>query len=189
MRYLLILMVGLGLGVEQGTSTGCYPITAADLRDAGAPTYEQFSVPRKTVKSVAPLDLESHPIARRYGSVLRAGIRKGPNFASHHRIVAWSCGSSCTQFAVIDLLSGKVFAPSEFDYVTGVQISTSEFQPETMVDGWALRYRADSRLLVVLGALDENADRQGATFYAFDRGSFQRLHTTYVRKQQCISFV
>jgi len=45
--------------------------------------------------------------------------------------------------------------------------------------------KLDSRLLVVLGALDEMADREGATYYSFDNGAFRRLHTIYVRKHRC----
>ena len=50
---------------------------------------------------------------------------------------------------------------------------------------WGLRYRLDSRVLIVLGALDGRADRQGATYYALRNGAFRRLHTIYVTKHRC----
>lgn len=66
--------------LTQAQAEGCYPITAQDLRRPNVPRFDQYSVPVPQV-TPAPVDLNSHPSARRYRSVLRAGAGKGPNFA------------------------------------------------------------------------------------------------------------
>ena len=186
MKAAPLLILWLTLAPAQSAPEDCYPITAADLQKPGAPTFEQFSARVAPAARPPLVDLNSHPLARRYRTVLLKGVRRGPNFAGHYTVIAWGCGTSCIQFAIVDALTGKVFFPNEFQSVSGVQVNDAGFEPEANRDRhWGLRYRPDSRLLVVLGALDERADREGATYYSFDNGAFRRLHTLYVKKHRC----
>jgi hypothetical protein len=44
-----------------------------------------------------------------YRTRLRDGAKKGPNFADHFTLVAWGCGSSCQEWAIVDARTGQVF--------------------------------------------------------------------------------
>ena len=180
-----LLFVAWSLGIAQDLEEGCYPITAADLREADAPVFGHFKVESLPGARPAPVDLKSHPLARRYRTVLRAGAPEGPNFAGHYTVVGWGCGSSCVQFAVVDARNGAVFFPQGFQSVSGVHVNSDGFEPDAARDGYWGRYRLDSRLLVVLGALDERPDREGATYFLFEDGAFLQIATTYLKKHPC----
>jgi hypothetical protein len=70
--------------------------------------------------------------------------------------------------------------------VSGLHVNTEGFEPDAARDGyWGLRYRLDSRLLIVLGALDERSDQEGATYFSFEDGAFRQIATTYLKKHRC----
>ena len=79
---------------------------------ATPPPFARFAVHDKFSGTPAPVDLRSHPDARRFRTVLREGSRAGPNFAGHYTIVTWGCGTNCQQLTIVDSRSGRVyFAP------------------------------------------------------------------------------
>ena len=123
-------------------------------------------------------------MARRYKTVLRRGATVGPNFAGHYTIVAWGCGTSCVTLAVVDAGTGSVHFPREFRAVLGNHLDTDDFEP-TGNGSWGLRYRVDSELLILLGAVDEDEKREGVTYFVFSNGSFRRVYSVYVKKRQC----
>jgi hypothetical protein len=181
-----LLFVAWSVGMAQNVEESCYPITAADLRKPDAPAFGHFKVESLSDARPAPVDLKSHPLARRYRTILRAGALKGPNFAGHYTVVGWGCGSSCVQFAVVDARNGAVFFPRAFQSVSGLHVNSEGFEPDAARDGyWGLRYRLDSRLLIVLGALDERSDQEGATYFSFEDGAFRQIATTYLKKHRC----
>jgi hypothetical protein len=180
------ILVIASLGIAQGAESGCYPINATDLRRRDALRFDDFRVEAVAQGRPVPVDFGRHPLARRYRTVLSGGARKGPNFAGHFTVIGWGCGSSCVQFAVVDARNGTVFFPQGFASVSGVRVNSEGFEPDASSGGyWGLRYRIDSRLLIVLGALDESADREGATYLLFDEGVFRQVSTTYLRKRRC----
>jgi hypothetical protein len=77
------------------------------------PRFEDYSVKTKYKSKPAKVDLKSHPRAKMFRSVLRNAASRGPNFAGHYAIAQWGCGTSCIEFAVIDLKTGKVFINPE----------------------------------------------------------------------------
>jgi hypothetical protein len=52
-------------------------------------------------------------MARRYRTVLRLAAAEGPNFNGHYRVARWGCGTNCLDWAIIDLMSGDTWFPSE----------------------------------------------------------------------------
>jgi len=62
-------------------------------------------------KPKAPM-LDS-PRARQYKTAIREAAKDGPDFAGHYTIAAWGCGSQCSNFSVIDALTGKVYIPPD----------------------------------------------------------------------------
>jgi hypothetical protein len=51
--------------------------------------------------------------ARQFRTVLTLDAEKGPNFNGHYRATHWGCGSNCMEWAVIDLIDGRVWFASE----------------------------------------------------------------------------
>ncbi len=160
----------------------CRFVTAADLSDPKAPTFKSYPVTTRETVSSPKLDLTSNPIAKRYRTVLRREVGKGSNYAGHYRIAFWGCGTSCAMFAVVNLKTGRVITPHGFTTVSGVHLAADEFLPNTESDGWAFRYKSDSTLLVVVGALDENESRQGAFYFVLKGETLRQVHSTVVRK-------
>jgi len=55
------------------------------------------------------------PKALHYRTHLKRESKKGPNFNGHYRLVSWGCGSSCLEWAVVDLSNGNVWiAPPNY---------------------------------------------------------------------------
>jgi hypothetical protein len=73
------------------------------------PRFEDFAVPRERITSPR-LDLKSHPIGRRFRTILRRAVREEPpNLAGHYLVVEWGCGTACSQFAIVNLKSGSIW--------------------------------------------------------------------------------
>jgi hypothetical protein len=167
---------------ESGNDLPCYVIRAIDLVDPSAPRFESypasFSQPRRSPK----LDLSSHPIARKYRTVLRREISEGVNYAGHYRLAVWGCGSSCAMFAVVNLRTGKVITASDVQTVSGYRLMADEFLPDEASEYWGFRFTKNSRLLVLMGILDEEESRQGAFYFVLNHDRLTLVHKTEVTK-------
>jgi|HubBroStandDraft_6_1064221.scaffolds.fasta_scaffold18954_3 hypothetical protein len=162
----------------------CRIVTSADLTDAKAPRFGTYRISFSTNKTSAKLDLSSNPIAKEYRTVLRQELAQGPNFAGHYRVAVWGCGSSCAMFAVIDTDTGRVIAPPGLSHTSGVYfgVDNRKLFPEAQGDYGLFAFRRDSKLLVVLGDLDEDEKREGAFYFVLDGGKLTLVHTTPVNK-------
>ena len=107
------------------------------------PTFSQYDVPVENV-TAQKINFAGHPKARKFRTNLNAAPATGKvDFAGHFIIAEWGCGSGCTQAAIIDAKTGKVFFPQVLWEVIAGDISLGE------VD--MLTYKKDSRLLVIAG--------------------------------------
>jgi hypothetical protein len=130
------------------------------------------------------LDLNSSPTAKMYRTLLRQEVSKGPNFAGYYRVAIWGCGTSCANFAVVNLKTGQVITPEHF-YATstvyfGVEART--VFPDSQSGDEAFGFRKDSRLLVILGDLDEDESREGAFYFVLGGERLRLIHSTLVKK-------
>jgi len=78
------------------------PATAAEL---------QFSTfPAKSIFHGVParVDVASAPASRLFGTRLREGAAKGPNYAGNLTVVTWGCGTECQTVAVVSAQSGNI---------------------------------------------------------------------------------
>src|SRR5258708_31686334 len=118
MKFTLVAVVLLLVGVSFPQDQDCAVIQSKDLIDSFAPKFEDYAVtaPKRDVHP--QLDVASNPIAKTYRTVLRNEIRKGPNFAGYYRVAAWGCGSCLAMFACVNLLSGKVITIARISPVT-----------------------------------------------------------------------
>jgi hypothetical protein len=81
---------------------------SAWARGHGAPRLEAFAVDTSFVQRNVILDQTSHPMARRYRTVLQDALDAGPNFADSLVVAAIGCGSPCLWVAVLDGRSGRL---------------------------------------------------------------------------------
>jgi hypothetical protein len=162
----------------------CRMVTTEDVIDKGAPTFATYRVTSPETVENPNLNLNSNPTARMYRTVLRSEIAKGPNFAGHYRVAVWGCGSSCSMFAVVNLITGRVITPEGFSHTSGVHfgVDNQKAFPESQRDYWLLGFTKDSRLLVVLGDLDEDESREGAFYFVLDHERLRLIHSTPVKK-------
>ena len=79
----------------------------------------------------------------------------------------WGCGTSCVQFAVVDLQSGKVTFPADFAVVTQEHFEAGDFDKVDAGDFNALRFKMDSQLLIVIGVhsiIEKHKEAYNAVF-------------------------
>ena len=108
---------------------------------------------------------------RAFRTRLREAAREKPNFAGRYIVAAWGCGAGCRMGAVIDARTGRVYQlPYEatLDYDAGL-----DFEP--------IRFRRDSRLLIIFGARDNEDESEmekdfGTHYYVFERGRFRQVY-------------
>ena len=81
------------------------PDTAAQRR---LPSFEAYQVD-DSLQGPGTAPITSSKLGKMYRTRLRDGAKKGPNFAGHFTLVAWGCGSSCQEWAIVDARTGHVF--------------------------------------------------------------------------------
>jgi hypothetical protein len=172
---------------SQGVAQNCYPITKSDLTRKDAPRFSMYPAKKPVMSRPAPVDLKSDPAARVYRTRLREGAAKGPNFAGHYTVVGWGCGAGCVTFAIVDSLTGKVIVPQEIPGIIGIHLNgdTDDFESEAKTGYWGLRFRLDSKLLVIVGMPNEDEDKEGAFYYLFEDGQLRPLYSVVVHKRIC----
>lgn len=73
------------------------------------PRFEEFRAQAFEPRPPVDPDVTGSRLGRAYRTRIRAGATTGPNFAGHFTLVAWGCGSSCQEWAIIDARTGQVF--------------------------------------------------------------------------------
>ena len=173
----MILAVALAVAVqaaEPPIADDCMIALAAISQPT--PRFADFPTPPEAGIKPAPVDLSSHPEAREFRTQIRSDARAGPNFAGHFTIVGWGCGSACLQWGVVNASTGKVWFEPGVE-VVGVDRVADELHPAPGVNAefYNLRFRLDSRLVVVLGAPGEDEAREGVGYYLWDGKTFALL--------------
>ena len=142
---------------------------------------EDFAVPVSSTSKVAQPRIDSSE-ARRYRTVIRQGAADGPNFAGHFAVVAWGCGSSCSERAIVDTRSGRVY----FDHRLRDLDTTQADSINDKDDQFPAYFNLSSRLLVIGGAPNEDESRDGVAFYEWT-GSQLKLLRFVPRLQACVA--
>jgi hypothetical protein len=125
-------------------AAGAHPSPA---QETDAPRLEDYAAVISRGK-VAPLDLRrSHPLARRYRTMIRQQIREeGINFAGHYTLASTGCGTGCAIGAIVDARTGRAYFPKELYGWTSI---VGDYDPGEGEDLWT--FRPGSRLLRGLG--------------------------------------
>lgn len=125
------------------------PVRAAEVPDqpcdVGAlPRFSDFAATPE-VPPTPPALVQNNRFARTYRALLTEGLRDLPvNFAGHYVMVTWGCGTTCLDGGMVDARTG-VATPLPF-----LLDSFGSFEVE--IDD-PLLFRADSRLVIMLGRL------------------------------------
>jgi len=153
--------------------TALAPVFAQELDDG----FNEYTIRREHLPADAPL-FNQYParpyagrnaavrwrdsaFARMYRTTLRDFGALQPNFAGHYILASWGCGTDCSRIAIIDALTGKVTVPE------GVSFNVAANVHDNLQDEGMLRYRADSRLLVLVGMPQEDTRRRGISYYVW----------------------
>lgn len=98
------------------------------------------------------------------------------NFAGHYIVGLWGCGYSCLILRIIDTQTGKILPTQGLGSIAFNQVADSmlDASPHWPNEGPA-KFRADSKLLVLLGAPEEDQRRQGINYYVLENGNFKLL--------------
>lgn len=171
------------------TSSAAYSraVTAAEICDARLADvkqplkFEDFPAPPSSSARLAAPRMES-PEARRYRTMIREGAANGPNFAGHFAVVAWGCGSSCSERAIVDTRTGRVYFDKRLCDLDTTQANASSDHD----DQFPAYFTLSSRLLVIVGAPNEDESRDGVAFYEWT-GSQLKLLRFVPRLQACIA--
>ena len=134
------------------------------------PRFEDFVVSEPPPSELAAPDLATHPVARRFRTVLRRAARRGVTFAGHFTIVEIGCGTSCVSLGIIDRGSGRVFFPDAF---VALSFPGLDERP-------GFQYRRDSRLIVACGDPGEK-DKPACRYYEWTGTSAKLIATLPAR--------
>lgn len=169
----LILMLAScpAMAAGQDADGDAHTIHYADI-PKDAPRFEQFPATEPFRGRVAAPDFRSSAEGRVFRTAIRAGARLGPDFAGHYTVVGWGCGTGCEAVAVVDANSGRIFFSPILGSIdnTNVAYDGPEGPNERLI-----KYRKDSRLLVVVGGINEEPDRRGISYFVWEHNRFKRI--------------
>jgi hypothetical protein len=141
------------------------------------PKQSDYSVPRYNGKVHAPILESKHH--RMFRTAIREAAKQSSNFAGHYVIADWGCGTGCTQFVILDALTGTVVDPPfqwvEFHYWGFLSKipKWAAYEPKWTCFDDFLTYQSDSSLLTVEGCISKN--QCGRTFYEMKEGHLRQL--------------
>ncbi|MDB5846255.1 MAG: hypothetical protein JWP29_7 [Rhodoferax sp.] len=135
------------------------------------PGFESFPAGKLFTGKPAKPDIRTQALARLFRTRLLEGARTGSNFAGHYTVIRWGCGAGCTQLAIADAVSGRVFFPANLQSVDNVNVDTAFDDAGINL----VQYRRDSRLLVVIGGINETDALRGISYFAWEGDHLTRL--------------
>lgn len=170
----LLLLAVLPAHAEDADYSDAHTIRAADL-PANPPRFEQYPAGRLFRAQPARPDVRSPRRSRLFRTMIRAGVAgQGVNFAGHYSIVSWGCGTGCRGLAVVDVATGKVHHPANLLSIDNDNVDYEDFL--NAAGAWELlAFRPDSRLLVVIGGINEDPARRGISYFVWQDGRMKRI--------------
>jgi hypothetical protein len=136
---------------------------------ADAPRFEDYTAEAYSGPNGEP-DLRSDPRSRMYRTRLAGWAKSKPNFAGSYILATWGCGTDCSSIAIIDAKTGKIFHPKGVTSNVAVNVHHELLAGGGLWHGaGALKYRTDSRLLVLIGSPEERSERRGISYYVWEQ--------------------
>ena len=85
----------------------------------------------------------------------------------------------------MNLRTGRVITVGGVYNVSGVDFAADDFLPGTDSEDGSFRFKKDSRLLVLVGALNEDESKQGAFYYVLKGEKLELVHKTIAVRNTC----
>lgn len=127
---------------------------AAACAKGNIPRFEDYPATPSVIDKRGRLKLNS-AFAHKYRTALREGLRDYPiEFAGRYVVVTFGCGTTCMFGGWVDAATGEAFG------LPGILDTFGPFGIET-----PLVYRADSRLVITLGAARSDETQPEANYY------------------------
>lgn len=140
---------------------------------ANGPRWSQYPAPVYHGR-YAPIQLKRSDMV--FKTRLRAMAGDPPNFAGHYNLAVWGCGYACLIVRIIDVQTGRVVSTNPVDYVNFDHVASELLDASERWPGIGpVKFRADSRLLVLLGMPNENTKLHGISYYEMRDGRLQLL--------------
>lgn len=146
-----------------------HTIVRADL-PADAPRFKDYAVPVYTGKPARPA-VRADKRSWLFRTELREAAAEGANFAGHYRLASWGCGAACFQWAIIDVKSGRVSHPANLRSTDHVNVEEALYEGGIQ----AVHIRPDSRLLVMIGGINEDPKLRGISWFVWDGKQLKRI--------------
>ena len=132
-----------------------------------APRFESYPAAVYTGANARPR-LNADARTRLFRTRIKEWAGEKPNFAGHYILATWGCGTDCTQITIIDAKTGKVFHPHGVKYNVAVNVHAALLDGHpTWHNEHALKFRPDSRLLMLIGMPESDARRHGISYYVW----------------------
>ena len=127
---------------------------------------------------IQKIDFKLNPDARSFRTRLSEALKGGVNFAGHFVVAGWGCGTGCTNAAVIDTFTGKIYWPDQF---YNVDATYGDSYSDVQLD-----FKQNSRLLIIHGRPGTQkesgfAGPPGDYYYEWSNNQF-RLITSVPKK-------
>jgi hypothetical protein len=179
MRFLVTLFATLLLlpthllAEENGDGYDEHTIRRSDI-PADAPEFGSYAEEIYSGES-ARLSFRSR-VAREYRTRLSQWAKDKPNFAGHYILATWGCGAGCTQITIIDAKTGIAHSPVGASINVAVNVHDDLLQGS---DLWhatgAVRFRLNSRLLVLVGMPEERENDRGISYFLWENNKMKRI--------------
>jgi hypothetical protein len=82
------------------------------------------------------------------------------------------CGTGCVAHAIVDARTGAVFHPPQFSSTDNDNLDYDEVSKP---DGETVKFRLDSKLLVVIGGVNEDPALRGVSYFLWDKNRLRRM--------------
>ena len=174
MRLIITVSLWLTAGIANASDNEAryneYTIRSEDI-PVDAPKFDSFPATVYNGPN-AKLNLRSDSEAKLFRTQLARWHKEKPNFAGHYILARWGCGANCYSISIIDAKTGRIYHPS------GLRSNTTDNIDDALVDK-SLQFRPDSKLLVLIGAPEEDMRHRGISYYVWENNKMNRVKFIY----------
>lgn len=129
----------------------CFLRTGDLLSEAEKPRPKFSDYPVQHIYRGRPAPPVLNKNQRTFRTMIRRGAKSSVQFAGHYTVPLWGCGSGCTQFAIVNSITGRVYdAPFAVSELPG---AWWEKQNDHVWE--RMEFSPDSRLVKFNGCPDE----------------------------------
>ena len=148
---------------------------SAQSRPASVPRFEDYSLAENWPGNNAAVKITTRA-ERMFRTRLTDASKQSPNFAGHYRFATWGCGSECISGAIIDLETGRVFAPPLATENGGAMYFSV---CQSAYENSGVDFRVNSRLLILRCGLNYSerlkTNVPDAYYFVWDGQQFKEI--------------